>query len=401
MPRPLRILIAPDAFKECMTARRAAEAMERGVKRAGEVLGKTVEAIFIPVSDGGAGFIDAIRDTGDALQHLEVTGPMGDPVVAPLLLQGGGGLHGARPRAFLEMSPAAGLALVPADRRDPERTTTYGAGELILAALNARATHISIGIGNSATNDAGAGALAALGVRFFDADGTLIDRPRGADLSRIARIDASGVDPRLRKTEIVIANDVDNPLFGPRGAAHTFAPQKGATPRQVERLDEGLRTFAHRCREAGAQADPEAPGMGAAGGFAFGLGAFCGARLYPGARLVLELLHFDDVFHASPIALCLTGAGRLDATDLRGKAPLEVARVASVKKTPVVALVGSTGPGWESLSKDNGGLFDAVHVITPPDMPREEALRRGSELLEACAERVVREWLQSRGAARA
>lgn len=396
MPRPLRILIAPDAFKECMTAREAAEAIERGVKRGMTSSGVRVEFILIPVSDGGAGFIDAIRDKGDRLQHVEVTGPMGDPVVAPLLLQGGGSLLGARPRAFLEVSSAAGLALVPTDRRDPELTTTYGAGQLILAALDARARHIRVGIGNSATNDAGAGALAALGVRFFDSGGALIDRPRGADLSCIARIDASGADRRLRRSEIVIANDVDNPLFGPRGAAHTFAPQKGATPGQVERLDEGLRNFAHRCREAGARADPDAPGMGAAGGFAFGLVACGGARLYPGARLVLELLHFDDVFHTLPIALCLTGAGRVDATDLRGKAPLEIARVASERKTPVVALAGSTGPGWESLLRSDGGHFDAIHVITPPGMPLDEALRRGPELLEAAAERVVREWLTRR-----
>lgn len=445
MPRPLRILIAPDAFKECMTAREAAEAMERGVKRTAQAADVRVKAVSLPVSDGGAGLVDAMfgarpHNTIEA----GVSGPLGEPLTLriPDVREPGGGcltllIVGAALIAaklwggvglpwlliagitggaawivssipkpgrdrfrVIEASAAAGLALVPPHRRDPERASTHGVGELLRVAATRKTSRILFGVGNTATCDGGVGMLAALGVRFFDAKDAPIERPSGADLARIARIDASDLHTDIRATKITVLCDVDNPLFGPNGAAHVFAPQKGASPEQVERLDAGLRNLARRCAEAGLDTDPDAPGAGAAGGLGFALRTFCGASLERGIEYLLQG-EFEEAAWESD--LVLTGAGRLDATDLRGKAILGVSNAAARVKVPTIALVGSIGPGADDCfaTRPDGspgleGGLHAYHVITPPGMPLDEALRRGPELLEAAAERVVREWLMRR-----
>jgi glycerate kinase len=308
--------------------------------------------------------------------------------------------------AIFQLSSAAGLALVPKDLRDPTRTTTYGVGELILAALDAGARDITIGVGNSATVDGGAGALAALGVKFFDAQDTLIEHPTGGDLARIARIDASNLDPRLQQSKIIVACDVDNPLAPgiPDGAAQTFAPQKGATPEQVAELERGLANFVEVLRAAGFDPKPDAPHSGAAGGFGFGLATVLAAELVPAVSLLFDEWYWCDY---PALHLVLTGEGRLDGQSIRGKLPVALSRVAREGRVPTIALVGSVGEGAERCldpehaekpgGETEGGLLDYL-VITPKGMPIDEALRRGPELLEAAAERAVTDWVKRRPA---
>jgi glycerate kinase len=379
-----------------MSAPEAAAAIARGVQRTATSLNIDIKTTEKPLSDGGADFLDCFaRFDPDARTTIaRANGPLGSPLDANVLFVE------SNSRAILQLSSAAGLAQIPKDQRDPTRTTTYGVGQLILAALDEGARDITIGVGNSATVDAGAGALAALGVKFFDQRDQPIERPTGGDLSRIARIDASSLDPRLKRTKITVACDVDNPLLGHDGAAPTFAPQKGATPRQVIELERGLANFVEVLRAAGFDPKPDAPHTGAAGGFGFGLATVLGARLVPGVYLFLT-----DVFADNHDAdLVLTGEGRIDAQTVRGKLPIAVAKEARKIGVPTIALVGSVGEGAEKTldpahasrpgGETDGGLLDYL-VITPYGMPLDEALRRAPELLEAAAERAVREWLAS------
>lgn len=446
------VLVAPDAFKESMSAAEAADAVRRGLERAGERCGTPLRIILRPISDGGAGFADALAGDHAPRHIVRVEGPLGPmvdasvrllpepPVPAGLhpavvalivgvavavivyltgmglplpgnflasalcgLIAGGlAGLlvlpsHRAGERgvtAAIDMSSASGLALAPRDERDPERTSTHGVGELIRAALDLGAQSILVGVGNSATVDGGAGAAAALGARFFDASGEHIERPKGGDLSRIARIDLSHFDQRAVRARITVACDVDNPLLGEAGAAAVFGPQKGATPAQVARLEEGLRSFAAVCRREGLRADPTAPGAGAAGGLAFGLSAFCKARLARGAEVALSRLGVEQTMREEGVSLALTGEGRLDATSLRGKAALAFARLARDRRIPAMALVGSVARGWEQALTEAGGPLEAVHVITPEGMALDEALSHGQTLLERAAERLGVDWLR-------
>lgn len=446
-PPTRRLVLSPDAYKESLTAREALRAMRAGAERAARECGAALEIIDAPISDGGAGFVLALRDERtDAVRQVDVCGPLGARVRAPLLLKpapvgaeqrvprvlvrsaAAGALAGlivgawggffagcaagmlAFAAAFLlhpllrsgsrfetaalEMSSAAGLALVPRDQRNPERTTTYGVGELIRAALDDNVRTVLVGIGNSGTTDGGAGLASALGARFFDEHDVRIERPAGGDLLRIARVDVGGLDPRLDGVEVIVACDVKNPLCGPEGSARVFGPQKGATPEQVERLDKGLRNYAQRVAQAGLKADADAPGMGAAGGIAFGLAAFCNARLTPGAALVLDAMGFDGLVRASLPTMLLTGEGRLDGQSRSGKATFEAARRAREAGAWAVALPGSLGDGWESTMRDRGGVFDDARPISPRGLAREDALARGAEFLERAAHDAVRDWLK-------
>ncbi|TVQ63993.1 MAG: glycerate kinase [Phycisphaerales bacterium] len=388
MPQsPLVVLIAPDEFKESLRARDAAIAIARGVALGAERAGVRIECDLAPLSDGGAGFVDTlVAARNGETRRDRVTGPLGEPVEAQWgLLPPGEGEREAT--AVVELSAAAGMALVPRDRRDPTHTTTFGVGELIARSLDAGAGTVLLGIGNSATCDAGAGMAAALGVRFLDAQGAPIARPTGADLGRIARIDAGARDARLARTRVVVACDVDNPLFGPRGAAFVFAPQKGATPEQVRTLDDGLRALAQRCAEAGIDADPDEPGSGAAGGVGFGARAFLGATSARGAVIAFDALGFDRRLLRAD--LLITGEGRLDAQSLGGKAPFEAARRAAEAGALCVALVGATGEGWERATRARGGPFDEVVVIADPDASLAANIKRGGANLEAHAARIV------------
>lgn len=390
----LRLLIAPDKFKGSLTAAEAAAAMSRGAQRAALAAGAEVEIDICPVSDGGEGFLDALAARAPDLRSAKVRGPLGAKVRADYRVRDVDGK--AARTAFIEMSAAAGLHLVPPDSRDPERASTFGLGQLIAQALDAGCARIVVGLGGSATCDGGIGMAAALGAAFLDRAASRIESPTGADLSRIARIDLAGMDERLKRTRLIAAADVDNPLFGPDGAARVYAPQKGASAAQVARLDAGLKRHADLARGAGAQADPAQPGCGAAGGLGFGLAAFCGATIARGAEYVLESLRFDK--RAAAADLVLTGEGRFDATSLSGKACMAVGLAAARAGARVMALVGATGAGFERALRDRGGPFAEIVAVSPPGAGagERERMARAAEWLEEAAERVVEEAIGSR-----
>ncbi len=317
--------------------------------------------------------------------HTTVTGPLGEP------LEAAWGLLGEapdRPRtAVIEMAAASGLPLVPQDQRDPTRTTTFGTGELIRAALDQDAQRIILGIGGSATCDGGCGAAQALGVRFIDHQGAAITTPiAGGMLTSIAQLDLAQRDPRLQEVELLIACDVTNPLLGPSGAAHVYGPQKGASPAQVEQLDHALAHLAALIEQTvGFDVDRMA-GAGAAGGLGAGAVALLGGCLERGIDLVLDAVRFEQ--RVARCDLCLTGEGRLDGQSLSGKAALGVARVAQRFDVPTIALVGDIGPDAEKTR--NAGVHR--YFAIGQGLSKEESMRRTEELLEAAAARVVEQF---------
>ncbi|MFW6059055.1 MAG: glycerate kinase [Phycisphaeraceae bacterium] len=375
----MRIICAPDSFKESLTARDAADAMARGIRRTLP----DADVDCCPVADGGEGTVDAlVAATDGTLRRTRVTGPLGEPVEATW------GLLGETPgeprTAVIEMAAASGLPLVPEDKRDPTRTTTFGTGQLIRAALDAHAQRIILGIGGSATTDGGCGAAQALDVRFLDANQQPITAPlTGSTLTDIAQIDLTTRDPRLEQTELLVACDVTNPLLGENGAAHVYGPQKGATPEQVETLDNALQHLATLIeRTVGYDVDRMA-GAGAAGGLGGGAVALLGGRLERGIELVLRAVHFEQrVAHCN---LCLTGEGKLDGQSLSGKATLGVARVADRFGVPTIALVGAIGPEAEKTREAGLHRYFAIGEGLEP----AESMRRAAELLEDAAARVA------------
>jgi glycerate kinase len=337
------------------------------------------------MADGGEGTLDAlVSATGGEIRALDVLGPLGKPVRARF------GLLGDGRTAVLEMASASGLALVPTDQRDPSRTTTWGTGELLLAAAAAGARRIILGIGGSATNDGGAGLAQALGFRLLDGDGQPIGLG-GGSLAHLARIDADGRDQRLAGLEVAVACDVDNPLCGPRGASAVYGPQKGATPEMIARLDENLRHFAHVIARDLGRDILELPGAGAAGGLGGGLVAFADGRLEPGVSLVIQTVGLADRLRGAD--LCLTGEGAVDASSAFGKTAVGVARLARSFGCPVLALAGTLETGYEAVL-DQG--IDAVFSICPGPITLEDAVARAGPLLERAAEHAVRAFLSGR-----
>jgi glycerate kinase len=365
----MRIICAPDSFKESISATAAAEAMARGVQRAKP----DAEVDICPIADGGEGTVDAlVAATAGQLRRTPVTGPLGEPVVASW------GLLGDGVTAVIEMAAAAGLALVPAHRRDPTRTTTFGVGELIRAALDAEAQRIILGIGGSGTNDGGAGAAQALGVAFYRGASRIEEPMSGGHLAEVTRVDLAGLDARLKRITLAAACDVTNPLTGPTGAAATYAPQKGATPEQVAELDAGLAGLASLF-----EADPQTPGYGAAGGMGFGATVLLGGRLKRGIDLVLDAVRFGT--RVAGCDLCLTGEGRMDGQSASGKAISGVAVAAKRRGVPVVALVGSVGSGVEAMRE----LGVQRWLVIGEGLPREESMSGAGSLIEAAAARAI------------
>ena len=313
----MRVLVAPDKFKGTLTARQAAEAIERGWRRE-----RPHDAIdVVPLADGGDGTLDVLapddgRD-GSRRVGVGVTGPLGDPVVAAFGVRGG--------TAVIEMARASGLELVAPARRDPRRATTRGTGELVRAALDEGVTTVLVCVGGSATNDGGAGFASALGARLLDERGATI-ADGGAALLRLARIDLTPLDRRLATVRVIGVTDVDNPLCGPHGASATYGPQKGADPDAVLELDRALGHLAAVVhRDLGLDLADE-PGAGAAGGLGFGLLAFAGARLRRGVDVVMEAQGIEE--RLPNVDLVVTGEGSFDVQSLRGKVPDGVVRAA-------------------------------------------------------------------------
>lgn len=369
----MQILIAPDSFKESLSALEVAQAIEAGLR---EVL-PAARYRLLPMADGGEGTVQTLVDaTGGQLREVMVTGATGRRIAAHY------GLVADQHLAVIEMAAASGLEAVPPAERDPRSATSYGTGELIADALDAGARRFVIGLGGSATNDGGAGMLQALGVRLLDADGRDLSRG-GAALARLQRIDASGLDTRIAQCRIDVACDVTNPLLGPRGASAVFGPQKGATPAMVAELDGCLQRLAEALRDDLGQDVAEVPGTGAAGGMGAALLAVLGAQLRPGSEVVADALGLDGAVREAD--LVITGEGRTDGQTIHGKAPIGVARVAARHGVPVIGLSGALTPDSSAVHEHGiAAVFSAVRSVCTV----EEALRDAAANVRATARNI-------------
>lgn len=336
------------------------------------------DVVQIPVADGGDGTVQAlVAARGGTIRRAWVRGPLGDPVEAAYGVVDGGAV------AVIEMASAAGLALLPPDRRDPRIATTFGVGELLQQAHDAGARHFIVGIGGSATNDGGAGMAQALGYHLLDEGG--LELPAGgAALARLFRIHVGGVHSDWRQATVQVACDVTNPLTGPEGASAVYGPQKGATPAVVTELDAALERLAEIIRRDLAVDVKDLPGAGAAGGLGAGLVAFVGGRLQPGAAMLIDALRLDQRIRGAD--LVLTGEGRLDAQTARfGKAPAEVARHARAAGVPVVAVGGAIADEPELAP-----LFDGLAAIVDGGATSTEAMAQARPRLADATERACR-----------
>ncbi|TBU94801.1 glycerate kinase [Stutzerimonas kirkiae] len=377
----MKIVIAPDSFKESLSAPAVAAAIARGWLQ----VYPQAECLLRPMADGGEGTVDAVlAAVGGERRECRVSGPLGDTVTAHW-----GWLDEAT--AVIEMAAASGLHLVPREHRDIRRASSHGTGELILQALDAGATRIILGLGGSATNDAGAGLLQALGMRFLDARGHALPAG-GAALANLDQLDLSGLDARLLSTRIEVAADVDNPLCGPRGASAVFGPQKGATPEYVAELDNALGHFARVGAATLGEDHSRFPGAGAAGGLGFAARAFLKASFRPGIELVAELSGLAAALEGAE--LVITGEGRMDAQTLHGKAPVGVARLAHKAGVPVIALAGSLGDDYQALY-DAG--IEAAFSLVPGPLSLEQAMADSASELQARTCDIARLWRLAAG----
>lgn len=378
----MKIVIAPDSFKESLSAAGVASALARGLRQALPA----ADIRECPLGDGGEGTLDAVlAATGGEVREARVTGPLGELVTARW------GWLAEQRTAFVEMASASGLELVPRARRDVRVATSHGTGELLRAALDAGAERLVLAIGGSATNDGGAGVLQALGVRLLDGQGQAL-APGGAALASLASLDLTDLHPRLAAVEVVIAADVDNPLCGPQGASQIFGPQKGASPEQVRELDAALAHFATVTAATLGRDVSEQPGAGAAGGVGFAALAFLQATFRPGIEVVAELVGLEEALQGADLAV--TGEGRLDGQTLRGKTPAGVLRLAQRHGVSVVAVAGSLGEGYDALYQQ--GLAAAFSLVPGP-LSLEEALAQAEVLLERTARDIGRLWQAAKG----
>ena len=372
----MKLVIAPDSFKESLSARAVAEAIAAGWAR----VYPDADLLLCPMADGGEGTVDALLSaTGGTLQQTRVSGPLGDPVEAHWGL-----LPDAQ--AIIEMAEASGLHRVEPAQRDVLAASSHGTGELIRAALDAGVRRIVLGLGGSATNDGGAGLLAALGVRFLDRAGQELALG-GAALASLSQIDLTGLDTRLAQVEVMVAADVDNPLCGPRGASAVFGPQKGASPAQVEQLDAALAHYADVMAATLGEDLRDYPGVGAAGGLGFAARAVLRAAFRPGVELVAELSGLAAAVERAD--LVITGEGRLDGQSLHGKTPVGVARIARAAGVPVIALAGSLGEGYQRLYAEGIG---AAFSLAPGPLSLEQAMQQAADQLSARAADLARLW---------
>ena len=376
----MRIVIAPNAFKGSLSALDAAQAIAEGVR----VATPDAELVVLPIADGGDGTVDALVAAAHGEhRRLRVRGPLGEPVDASY------GVIDRGSTAVIEMATAAGLVLLPQQKRDPRVTTTYGVGELMQAAYDNGARHFIVGIGGSATNDGGAGMAQALGYHLLDEQGHEL-APGGLALKRLARIHVGGVHANWKETDVRVASDVSNPLTGPNGASAVYGPQKGATPEMVTELDAALARLAEVIRRDLGVDVELLPGAGAAGGLGAGLVAFAGARLRPGAEMVMEALKLDEKLDSAE--LVITGEGRLDAQTARfGKGPAAVARHARNAGIPVIGIAGSLADESELAQ-----LFDGLMATSVEPGSLDQAIAQARPLLVGAATRAMRLLLAGR-----
>lgn len=371
----MKILVAPDSFKGSLTAMDVAKNIKKGIHNCDS----KIDVDLLPMADGGEGTVQSLVDATDGkIIEKEVTGPLGDKVKAFY------GLLGDGETAVIEMAAASGLPLVPEGEKNPLKTTTYGTGELIASALDAGAQKIIIGIGGSATNDAGVGMAQALGAEILDKNGEQIDFG-GGSLNQIEQIKLDKLDSRLKNIEILAACDVDNPLFGKDGAAYVYAPQKGADPEMVKILDQNLRHFNQIAIKELNKDTNKIPGAGAAGGLGAGLVAFLDAELKAGVDIVLDIINFES--RLKDVDLVITGEGMLDGQSIYGKTPIGVSRSAAKKNIPVIAIAGTLGEGVEKVL--DYGINSYFSII---DRPAElkEIIEESPELLANLSEQIIR-----------
>lgn len=350
-----KVVVASDSFKGCLSSIRVAEAVEKGI----HAIYPDCQVQKLAVADGGEGTIEALLTTmGGHIVKADVLDPLGRPLEAEYAILEDG-------TAVIEMSKASGLTLLHQSERNPLLTSTYGTGQLIADALHKGCRKFLIGIGGSATNDAGTGMLEALGYRFMDAEGNIL-KGVGRSLESIMTIDTSAAIPELKSAEFIVACDVNSPFHGPKGAAYVYAPQKGATPQMVELLDNGLKHFADIIKGTTGKDISEMPGTGAAGGLGGALIAFLNAEIRKGAEMVLDAIGFDEIIRDAD--LVITGEGKIDSQTLTGKLPYAVAQRAGAAGIPVLAICGRA----EIQSHPS---FTAICPITPTDTPLQTAMQ--------------------------
>jgi glycerate 2-kinase len=371
----MRVVVAPSRFEGSLGAGQAAEAISAGLRRARP----DAEVVRLPVGDGGPGTLEALLATGFRRVPATATGPTGEPLAAAIAVHG--------PRAFVEPAQAIGLERLPGGRPVPLAATSRGAGELVATALDTGARELVLGTGASAAPDGGGGMAAALGARLLDRDGADLP-PGGAALLRLARIDTSGLDPRLAGMRVTVACDADRPLVGPDGAAQAAGRQAGAGPDEVLLLEGALRRYARVLADELGLDLAATPGAGAAGGLAAGAAAFLGAELRPGVEPVLELAGFERAVAGAD--LVVTGEATLDARSLAGGAPLGVARAAGGHGVPVVALAGAVEVADREL---RAAGFEEAHALAELEPDPARAAAEAGFLLERLAERVGRAWV--------
>ena len=379
----MHVLAAPDKFKGSLTAREVAERIAAGI----EAEAPQVPVVLAPVADGGDGTVDAALAAGFERVPVHAEGPTGEPVESAFATRDG--------VAVVEMADVSGLGRLPQGRLAALEAGSYGTGEVVRAALEHRCHTIVLGIGGSASTDGGAGMVQALGGRLLDSAGEELPRGGGA-LARLARVDLTGLDPRLAEARLIVASDVDNPLTGPQGAAAVYGPQKGAGPKDVELLDAALSRWASLVAASAPSAESESaaepfherPGAGAAGGVGFGAMAVLGAELQPGIELILDLLGFHEKLRGA--RLVITGEGSLDDQTLSGKAPVGVATAAAAAGVPVVAVCGRSLLTADRL---RGAGIQQAYALTDIEPDLQRCLTEAGPLLEQRARALARDWL--------
>ena len=373
----MKIIIAPDSFKDSLSAQGVADAIAQGLAE----VWPDAQLIKCPMADGGEGTVEAVLAACNGQwRETRVRGPLGTAVEARW-----GWLPQSR-TAIIEMAEASGLQLVPPGQRDACSSSTYGTGELIRAALDEGASRVILAIGGSATNDGGAGAMQALGVALLDDQDQALP-PGGLALGKLVRIDLGDLDPRLAGVRFEIAADVDNPLCGPHGASAVFGPQKGASAEQVQQLDRALGHFAEHCAQVLNHDVRDEPGSGAAGGLGFAAKAFLQAQFRTGVEVVAQLTGLADAIEGAD--LVITGEGRFDAQTLRGKTPFGVARIAQRQGVPVLVIAGTLGEGYEALYEHG---IDAAFALANGPMTLQEACADAPRLLAERARDIARLW---------
>lgn len=374
----MKIVIVPSGFKECLDAEDVALAMERGVRR----FDPTIDLEVMPMVDGGEGFVKTIVRLKDGeLVYKKVTGPVGKKIKSYFGIYEENGKR----TAVIEMAAVAGLKLVPRHQRNPLKTTTYGVGELIVAALNMGIENILIGCGDSGTSDGGAGMAQALGVQFLDENRQIVQMNGGEDLMAVNTIDTENADPRLKNVSINVACNWGNILCGEKGVAHIFGPQKGATPKQVEQLASTLDHYADLIEQATELDVRSLPGSGASGGLGAGLIAFAGATLHPRFNIIMKYINIEEKILTADIVL--TAEGSLDFQTPNGKIPAEVARIAKKNHIPVIAITGTIGKG-ANLNYQAG--IDAYSSIIQKPISLEKAIKKAPKWIEESTESILR-----------